>query len=148
MTTSGLALKPGQPILDRGSPARVTRSRQQRGRMADLSGRFAEESVARLLEGRGLQILHRRWRGKAGEIDMIFRDGNCFVFVEVKQSRSHEEAATRLMRSQQVRICNAALEFCATQADGLNSEMRFDAALVDSLGRIEILENAFGDCFA
>ncbi|MBC9247216.1 YraN family protein [Paracoccus sp. 11-3] len=145
---SELALKPDHRIADRGGPTRVTRARQNRGRMADLSGRFAEESVARLLEGRGLQILHQRWRGKAGEIDMILRDGNCFVFVEVKQSRSHEEAAGRLLRSQQIRICNAALEFCATQPEGLNSEMRFDAALVDSLGRIDILENAFGDCFA
>ena len=66
--------------------------------MAHLSGTLAEESVARLLEHRGMTILARRWRGQAGEIDLVARQGSCLVFVEVKQSATHQEAALRLDR--------------------------------------------------
>ena len=145
---SALAMKQDGNVIGNPGPLRNPGQRRETGRMADLSGRFAEESTARLLESRGLRVLHRRWRGKSGEIDLICRDGDCYVFVEVKQSRTHEEAAARLLRAQQVRIGNAASEFCASQPEGLNSEMRFDVALVDALGQIDILENAFGDCFA
>lgn len=122
--------------------------RSRRGRMACLSGAMAEDAVARHLQGRGAVILARRWRGLAGEIDLICRQGDCIVFVEVKQAATHGEAAARLGAAQQARICRAACEFCEGLPGGQLTEMRFDAALVDRLGRIEILENAFGDCFA
>lgn len=80
--------------------------------MAHLSGVMAEDSVARLLEGRGMTVLARRWRGKAGEIDLVASQGACLVFVEVKQSATHEEAALRLGSAQQGRIMRAALEYC------------------------------------
>ncbi|MBL3674335.1 YraN family protein [Paracoccus sp. KCTC 42845] len=122
--------------------------RKARGHMANLSGSLAEESVARLLERRGMSILARRWRGKAGEIDVIARDGSCLVFVEVKQSSTHEAAAARLGAAQQGRIMRAALEYCESLGQGLLPEMRFDAALADAQGRIEILERAFEECCA
>ncbi len=122
--------------------------RKARGRMANLSGSLAEESVARLLERRGMSILARRWRGKAGEIDLIARDGSCLVFVEVKQSATHEAAALRLGAAQQGRIMRAALEYCESLGQASLPEMRFDAALVDAQGRIEILERAFEECCA
>lgn len=148
MNATALAFDYNPVLPGRAGFGKAPRSRQSRGRMADLSGRFAEENVALLMERRGLRVLHRRWRATSGEIDLICRQGECFVFIEVKKSRSHAEAAQRLNRSQQARICNAALEFCASQPGGMTCEMRFDVALVDALGRIELLENAFGDCFA
>ena len=42
------------------------------------------------------------------------------------------------------RIRAAALEFAATLPAGQDSEMRFDVALVDGIGRIEIIVNALG----
>ena len=113
--------------------------RANRGAVADAAGRQAEASVARHYEMAGYAILERRWRGAAGEIDLIVRDGETIVFVEVKCSTSFATAAQRLCRRQMDRICLAACEFC-----GMSSMMRFDAALVDRTGRIEVIENAFG----
>lgn len=127
-----------QPVA--ASPARKTR-----GRIAHLSGAMAEESVARVLEQHGMTIVARRWRGSAGEIDLIARQGDCVVFVEVKQAATHAEAALRLGTAQQGRIMRAALEYCADTGHPTLPEMRFDAALVDASGRVEILERAFDD---
>ena len=118
------------------------KTRQSRGKLADLAGRMAEESVERVLTQRGLAILHRRWRGIAGEIDLICQDGDCLVFVEVKKSTSHDMAALRLSRAQQNRICLAAQEYCGRQGMPSEVQMRFDVALVDQAGRVDILENA------
>ena len=130
------------------APRPVSAARRARGRLAHLSGALAEDGVARLLEGRGMTVLARRWRGKAGEIDLICREGACLVFVEVKQSATHGEAAQRLGAAQQGRIMRAALEYCETEGLAPLPEMRFDAALVDGQGRIEILERAFEEAFA
>lgn len=128
----------GQRVMAEG-PGGMRSARACRGAVAWASGRAAEDSVARRYEMAGCAILERRWRGAAGEIDLIVRDGRTIVFVEVKQAASIAAAAERLGRRQMDRICLAACEFC-----GMDAEMRFDAALVDRDGRIEVLENAFG----
>lgn len=129
-------------------PRQVSIARRTRGRMAHLSGALAEDSVARLLERKGMTILARRWRGKAGEIDLIAQDADCLIFVEVKQSATFEDAAYRLGATQQGRIMRAALEYCDAAGQTPLPEMRFDAALVDAHGRVEILERAFEEAFA
>lgn len=117
--------------------------RVQRGKIAALSGNLAEDRVAAKYEADGHRIIARRWRGKAGEIDLICERGDCVIFVEVKRSRTHASAGERLQRRQMDRICLAACEFCGDRPNGLLTEMRFDAALVDELGQIEVIENAF-----
>lgn len=119
--------------------------RARAGRQAWHSGCMAEDQIASRYRVAGCDILARRWRGKAGEIDLIVREGSTIVFVEVKASATHGCAAERLGRRQMDRICQAACEYCSRLPDGQATEMRFDAALVDSLGRVEILRNAFGE---
>lgn len=118
--------------------------RRQRGRLACLSGRMAEETVSQRYENRGCDLLERRWRGPAGEIDLIFRDGAELVFVEVKKSSTHDLAAQRLDRRQMDRICLSALDYAGRLDGGRPVAMRFDAALVDDFGRVDVIENAFG----
>lgn len=112
------------------------------GALSYHAGLSAEEQVAREYQRRGYPLAARRWRGKGGEIDLITRDGEGFVFVEVKKSRSHARAAERLSMRQMRRLYDAASEFLALCPRGLNTVARFDVALVDGQGRIEILENA------
>jgi putative endonuclease len=112
--------------------------------MACLSGQAAEDQVAALLAGRGLAVIARRWRGRAGEIDLICTEQAVTVFVEVKRAATHAAAAQSLSPRQSARIRAAASEFAAGLAAGQDSEMRLDVALVDGLGRIEIIENALG----
>lgn len=120
-------------------------ARSRRGARACLSGAMAEDQVAAHYRALGCEMLEQRWRGSAGEIDLIVRQGDCVIFIEVKRSRSHDLAALRLDRRQMDRICGAALEYCGALSTGLLTEMRFDVALVDGTGRIEVIENAFGE---
>jgi putative endonuclease len=113
--------------------------------LGHLSGAAAEDSVAGDYDRRGRTVSHRRWRGEAGEIDLIARDGDGFVFVEVKKARTFDQAAWRLGRRQMDRIIAAACEFLGTQPGGMLAAMRFDLALVDSRGTVRIIENAFGE---
>lgn len=51
---------------------------------AARSGRAGEEAAARHLETKGQRILERGFRTRDGEIDLVSRDGDTLVFVEVK----------------------------------------------------------------
>ena len=53
-------------------------------------GELGERAARRHLCGLGLKFLTANFRSKRGEIDLIFRDADCLVFVEVK-TRSSEE---------------------------------------------------------
>lgn len=122
---------------------RVARSRSARGKVNYHAGLAAEDAVARQYEGRGIDICARRWRGITGEIDLIGRLGDEVIFIEVKQSRTHDLAASHISLAQIARIFTTVDEFLAGEPKGLLTNVRIDLALVDGLGRIEVLENAF-----
>ena len=69
------------------------------------------------------------------------RDGAQVIFVEVKQSRTHAQAALHLGAAQLARLYTAATEFVEGESLGQLTEVRLDAALVDAAGQIEILQN-------
>lgn len=128
----------------RGAPARALAPRVCQGIVACSDGRLAESAVAREYLARGYELVAERWRGQGGEIDLVLREGDEYVFVEVKKASLHRWAAERIGHRQIARICNAALEFCGCLSSGLLTAMRFDAALVNQFGQVEIHENAFG----
>ncbi len=107
------------------------------------AGRVAEDVVANDYLRRDHRIAAQRWRGQAGEVDLIARDGDTVIFVEVKKSRSFAQAATRLARRQMDRICAAASEFLMHEPRGQLTDVRFDLALVNSGGAVQVIENAF-----
>lgn len=53
-------------------------------------GELGERAAKKYLQRRGLKFLTANFRSERGEIDLIFRDQDCLVFVEVK-TRSSEE---------------------------------------------------------
>ena len=107
------------------------------------AGQAAEGIVAAHYAARGCDVQENRWRSKAGEIDLILRDGATTVFVEVKKSRDFRAAALRVSDRQMRRIYASAGAYLATAPAGLDSESRFDIALVDGRGAVEIIENAY-----
>jgi len=107
------------------------------------AGLAAEDQVARHYSRSGRNVCARRWRGVSGEIDLIARDGAEVIFIEVKQSSTHALAAEHLTPRQMARIYASASEFLAGEPGGQLTESRFDVALVNASGQIEILENAF-----
>ncbi|MEY8883072.1 YraN family protein [Donghicola sp. XS_ASV15] len=112
------------------------------GQKSYLAGFAAEESVALKYQSAGHRILARRWRGKSGEIDIVAEGPTGLIFVEVKSSKTHARAAASLSVRQQNRLRRAAEEFAAQRHGRTNIDMRVDVALMDQVGRIEILENA------
>jgi putative endonuclease len=48
------------------------------------TGRRGEEAAAHYLAARGCRILHRNWRCRMGELDIVAEDGETIVFVEVR----------------------------------------------------------------
>lgn len=53
-------------------------------------GELGERAAKRFLQQAGLKFLTANFRSARGEIDLIFRDGDCLAFVEVK-TRSSED---------------------------------------------------------
>ncbi len=118
--------------------------RSVRGSVSYHAGQSAELCVAAEYARRGYSIAGRRWRGAGGEIDLIARNADGLVFIEVKKSRSFDRAAARISRRQMDRICASAAQFLEQEPAGQLTNTRFDAALVDDTGTVQIIENAFG----
>ena len=108
------------------------------------AGRVAEDIAARNYILRNHRLEAKRWRGSGGEIDLIMRDGAQVIFVEVKKSENFARATTRLGRRQMDRLVAAGSEFLAGEPKGQLTDVRFDLALVNGQGDVQIIENAFG----
>ena len=115
-----------------------------RGQVNYHAGQAAEDIVAHAYQRCGQTVAARRWRGPGGEIDLIARDGDAVVFIEVKKARTFDAAIQRLTRRQIDRICTSATAFVAGEPRGQLTDMRFDLALVNDAGEVRIVENAFG----
>lgn len=93
-----------------------------------------------------MKVLIRGYRTNQGEIDLICRDGDRLVFVEVKTRRTGDPAEAVDARKQR-RLALAALHFLKRH-HLLESPARFDVVAIvwDGAGRPELikhLENAF-----
>ena len=111
------------------------------GQQNYLTGLAAEAIVGSSYLERGFSKMEVRWRGKSGEIDLIVeRDGE-LVFVEVKASRTFDQAVALLSQKQLSRVACAANEYLAVSGRGLDTPCRIDLALVDGLGRSRVIEN-------
>ncbi|MFK7940197.1 MAG: YraN family protein [Roseovarius sp.] len=119
-------------------------ARKLRGKRAFLAGMAAEDVVERHYTKCGAVQTARRWRGKGGEIDLIYTENDVIVFVEVKKARSFDAAVHHLTEAQMYRIHAAASEYLGHTEKGQLSEVRFDLALVNETGEVRITQNAFG----
>ena len=78
-----------------------------------LHGELGERAAKKHLKRSGLKFLVANFRCARGEIDLIFRDQDCLVFVEVK-TRSSEEwvrPAAAVNRERRQRLTRAALDY-------------------------------------
>jgi putative endonuclease len=90
-------------------------------------GTKGEDIAANHLEGQGVKIIERNWKCQAGEADIIARDNEDLVFIEVKTRSSTsagfpEEAVTREKRRKYERI---AMDYLFTH-DLPSARVRFD----------------------
>ena len=81
-------------MLDSGPVSLLAKLKECLGRMAEPEhlrrGRLGERAAKQHLQAQGLKFLTANFRSEHGEIDLVFRDGDCLVFVEVK-TRSSED---------------------------------------------------------
>jgi len=94
------------------------------------TGLSAESRCAAWLLAKGYRILARRFRSRAGEIDIIARRRGVTAFVEVKARATLDEAAYAITPVQQRRIVAAAEAWLASHPQYANDELRFDAMLI------------------
>jgi len=120
------------------------------GRVSDarqLLGKYGEDLACRELEGRGYAIIARRYRRRGGELDIIARDGDTTVFIEVKarDSRDFGDAAEAVTRLKRRRMKHLALDYLMRNGL-LDSRCRFDVVSIhfdDERPIIELFQNAF-----
>jgi putative endonuclease len=75
-----------------------------------LLGDRGEREAARCLRRKGFRILARGYRTRRGEVDLIARDGDTIVFIEVK-TRKMGEPAEAVTPEKQRRLTQAAVHF-------------------------------------
>jgi putative endonuclease len=70
-------------------------------------GQEAEDIAARYLQAKGYTILERNWKCRRGELDLIARQGDHLIIVEVKSARADDaySAATRVGLQKQRKLC-------------------------------------------
>jgi putative endonuclease len=108
-------------------------------------GKTAEDLAAAYLAANGFTVLARNWRSSLGEIDIVARDGDTLVFIEVKARLSvrcgrPEEAVTR---SKQERLRTLAISYI--NATGHSAPTyRFDVlALNLRENEVSLIKDAF-----
>ncbi|GMG84192.1 YraN family protein [Paralimibaculum aggregatum] len=106
------------------------------------AGLAAEEIAAARYAAEGGEVLASRWRVPEGEIDLVVRLGTLTVFVEVKQRRRSGPDSPVSPR-QWARIAAAASRWIAAHPDPAVTGYRFDAALIDGAGRLELVADAW-----
>jgi putative endonuclease len=107
----------------------------------------AEESALRLLQKKGFTLISARYKTAYGEIDLLMRDGNTIVAVEVKYRKNETDAFECLSAKQQERIQNALLYYLSENniiESGANSSLlRFDVVLISPGVKITHIQNAW-----
>jgi putative endonuclease len=110
-------------------------------------GQKAEDLAVRHLKRQGYKIVARNYRTKAGEIDIIAREGRTLVFIEVKgrQSLRYGSAKAAVTARKQHQVAKVALWYLKA-TDQMGVKARFDVVAVtrtDRTAAIEIVRNAF-----
>lgn len=108
-------------------------------------GSAAEDQALRLLLARGLVLMERNFRCRLGEIDLIMRDGQAVVFVEVRfrSDRRHGSAAETVSLPKRRRFVAAARRYLQQHPAAARGACRFDVVAITG-EQVEWLRGAFG----
>lgn len=117
-------------------------SRRIKGAKAYQSGLDAEKSVIRFLQQQGFILLAHRCKTPCGEIDLVFSREDWLIAIEVKQRKTHYESAFALTPRQGQRLLSGFEYLISAHPDWQRTNTRFDVALVDKAGGIEIIADA------
>ena len=112
-----------------------------------MKGIDAEKIALTYLQRQNLVLIAQNYHCRFGEIDLIMRDGNTLVFVEVRMrtSEAFGGAATSITPAKQAKLLHTARHYLSQ----FNSEppCRFDALLLSGSNgqQIDWIKDAFGE---
>lgn len=108
-------------------------------------GKAGEDKASVYLKSLGYEIIERNFRSRFGEIDIIARNGNDIVFVEVKARRNNDygmpqEAVGKRKQDKLRKLALLYLEKASVKDPGC----RFDVvSIITETGEIEHIKDAF-----
>lgn len=112
-----------------------------------ISGFKGENLASNFLRKKGYEIIERNFRIKGGEIDIIAKDGDTLVFIEVK-ARSSMEFGSPLeaITSWKLRSIIKTAQFYKLKNPKLPEAMRIDAVAIsldeyNEVNTIELVKN-------
>jgi len=95
-------------------------------------GDKGEEQAAAALKAAGMEVIIKNFRSKTGEIDIIARDGDTIVFIEVKawSAFGAEDLEYGIDIRKQRKIIKTAKFFLSENRKYSNMSIRFDVILI------------------
>ena len=115
-----------------------------------VRGREAETMAQRYLEQHGLHLVTRNFRCTRGEIDLIMRQDDTLVFVEVRSRRNDNfgSGADSVDARKQAKLNAAATLYLQQHAPLSNCPCRFDVVAISFATdppQLDWIPDAFGD---
>lgn len=115
--------------------------------LRQVFGQGAEKRAVRFLRRSGYRIVETNYRNRIGEIDIVAREQNTLVFVEVKARRNARFGSPKhaVTRQKQRKISMTALAYLKETGQS-GTKARFDVVAVYGEGEasaIELIRNAF-----
>ncbi len=122
----------------------VPREETEAGDNKRRTGGYYEEKAAAYLEAQGLKILEKNFQCRQGEIDLIAREGNCLVFVEVKYRKNpgQGDAVAAVDYHKQLKLTRTAEYYLTARVHSTEVPCRFDVVGIDG-DEITWMKNAF-----
>ncbi|WP_375393438.1 YraN family protein [uncultured Sphingomonas sp.] len=111
-------------------------------RVAEAAGRRGERMAGWWLRLKGWQILDRRVRTPAGEVDIVAKRGGLVAFVEVKARATAAELDFAIDERRLARVA-AAAEYLMPCYAGAGEDIRIDVILLAPGTRPRHIENAW-----
>ena len=107
-------------------------------------GKAAEDTAAALIESQGLRVVLRNFRRRAGELDIVARDNDTLVIIEVRtrSGDAYGGAAASVDFRKQAKLRRAAALLLQQRKDLAGLRVRFDVVAMSPAG-IEWIKHAF-----
>ena len=112
------------------------------------TGKLAEDLACQYLNQQGLRLLERNFTTRFGEIDLIMRDHETTVFVEVRYRRNSDvvDPLSSIDQRKQRKLIRTAEYYLQRRSDFSLSPARFDVIAITehtAQPKIQWIKNAF-----
>jgi len=111
-------------------------------------GKFGEDTASAFLRSKGFTIVERNFRQRVGELDIVARQGDDLVFVEVRTTSSDRYGLPQesITPAKVKKLRQLAQSYLLSRSVSSEQNIRFDVvAILRVNGQVDInhIENAF-----